>query len=358
MVCDIDARMSETHGSRRALVLDRTSPDAAPTLQLREVPARVPGPGQVVVALRAAALNRRDVWIRLGKYGGIRLPAILGSDGAGIVTAVGAGVPAQRLGSEVIINPSLGWGGSQLHAGEEFRVLGMPDDGTFADEICVSATQLADKPSHLSSAEAAALPLAGLTAYRALCVRGRLRPGETVLIPGIGSGVSTMAMILAKHLGARVIVTSGSDEKQARALKLGADFAVNHRSAGWEDLVKKWCGTALPNLVVDGAGGETWAKCVGLVAPAGRVVSYGATAGLATIDLRRLFWRHIDVMGSTMGSERDFAEMVALFSAGKLRPLVDQVFPLREAALAFDRMERSEQMGKIVLAISDDIKTA
>lgn len=335
-------------------MLDRASADAPPTLQLREVPARVPGPGEVVVALRAAALNRRDLWICLGKYGGIRLPAILGSDGAGIITAVGAGVPQGRLGAAVIINPSLGWGGSQQHASDGFRVLGMPDDGTFADEICIAAAQVADKPRHLSWNEAAALPLAGLTAYRALCVRGRLRPGETVLIPGIGSGVSTMAMILAKHLGARVIVTSSSEEKRARALSLGADFAVNHRSEGWDDQIKKWCGPALPNVVVDGAGGDTWAKCVSLVAPAGRVVSYGATAGLATLDLRRLFWRQIDVMGSTMGSERDFAEMVALFTAGGLRPLVDQVFPLTETSRAFERMERSEQLGKIVLAIGDD----
>ena len=205
-----------------------------------------PGPGEVVVALQAAALNRRDFWIRIGKYGGIRLPAILGSDGAGVVTAVGAGVPAARLGSEVIINPSLAWGSSPLFAGEGFRVLGMPDDGVCRGDLRLS------KPA-CRQAGASELgrgsgpPLAGLTAYRALCVRGRLRPGETVLIPGIGSGVSTMAMVLAKHLGARVIVTSGSDEKRARALTLGADFAVNHRSEGWDDQIRKWCGGALPN---------------------------------------------------------------------------------------------------------------
>lgn len=338
---------------RRALVLDRPAPDAAPTLTLREVQPKQPGPAQAVVSLRAAALNRRDVWIRQGKYAGIRLPAILGSDGAGVVSAVGSGVAESLLGREVIINPSLGWGASQQHADDSFSVLGMPSDGTFADEICIAASQLADKPRHLSWAEAAALPLAGLTAYRALCVRGRLRPGETVLVPGIGSGVSTMALILAKHLGARVIVTSGSDEKCQKALALGADFAVNHRSPDWDRQVQKWCGKALPSLVVDGAGGETWAKCVGLVAPAGRIVSYGATAGLATLDLRRLFWRQIDVLGSTMGSERDFAEMVALFSAGSLRPLVDQTVPLSQASAAFDRMEQGEHMGKIVLAIAD-----
>jgi NADPH:quinone reductase-like Zn-dependent oxidoreductase len=164
-----------------------------------------------------------------------------------------------------------------------------------------------------------------------------------------------MALILAKHLGARVIVTSGSEDKCQKALSMGADFAVNHRTTDWDQQVMKWCGSALPNLVVDGAGGETWAKCIGLVAPAGRIVTYGATAGLATLDLRRLFWRHIDVLGSTMGSERDFAEMVALFCAGSLRPLVDQVLPLAQASAAFDRMEHGQHMGKIVLAIDDAI---
>lgn len=346
---------SAVAGSRRALVLDRPAADAPPTLTLRDVAPKTPAAGEVVVSLRAAALNRRDVWIRMGKYGGIRLPAILGSDGAGVVTAVGNGVSDRLLGREVIINPSLGWGTSQACGGDSFRVLGMPDDGTFADEICIAAAQVADKPSHLSWTEAAALPLAGLTAYRALCVRGRLRPGETVLIPGIGSGVSTMALLMAKHLGARVIVTSGSDEKCARARQLGADFAVNYRSEKWDEQVKAWCGSNLPSLVVDGAGGDGWAKCVGLVAAAGRIVSYGATAGVATLDLRRLFWRQIDVLGSTMGSERDFAEMVSLFRAGSLRPLVDGVVPLARAQEAFDRMEQGQHMGKIVLAIHDAI---
>jgi len=357
--CDIDARMSSASSSapglRRALVLDRAAPEAAPSLLVREVPAKQPAAGQVVVTLRAAALNRRDVWIRLGKYAGIRLPAVLGSDGAGVVTAIGSGVSDALLGREVIINPSLDWGPSEQHGGESFSVLGMPSEGTFADEICIAAQQIVDKPRHLSWAEAAALPLAGLTAYRALVVRGRLRPGETVLIPGIGSGVSTMALILAKHLGARVIITSGSDEKCQKALSMGADFAVNHRAADWDQRVQKWCGRSLPNLAVDGAGGETWAKCIGLLATSGRMVSYGATAGVATLDLRRLFWRHIDVLGSTMGSQRDFSEMVALFCAGSLRPLIDQVMPLAHAASAFDRMEHGQHMGKIVLAIHDTV---
>jgi NADPH:quinone reductase-like Zn-dependent oxidoreductase len=233
----------------------------------------------------------------------------------------------------------------------------MPDAGTFADEIVISQSQVRAKPAHLSFAEAAALPLAGLTAYRALCSRGRLRPGETVLIPGIGSGVSTMVLMLAHHLGARTIVTSGSADKLARARALGADFAVSYRDADWDQQIAKWCKSRLPDLVVDGVGGETWQRAVGLVRAGGRVVSYGATSGVATLDLRRLFWRQIDVLGSTMGSERDFDELLALVSAGQLRPLVDQVVPLADAAAALERMEQNRHMGKLVLQVRPDPAT-
>jgi len=337
----------------QAMVLARAGEAQPPALALREVPAREPGPFEVVVALCAAALNRRDLWIKLGKYGGIKLPAILGSDGAGVVTRVGQGVPETLLGTEVVINPSLAWGSDERIQGPSWRVLGMPDDGTFAEEICIAASAVFARPRHLDWSESAALPLAGLTAYRALCVRGELRPGQTVLIPGIGSGVSTMVLLLAHHLGARTVVTSSSPEKLARARELGADFAISYRDADWEQQIERWCGSHPPDLVVDGVGGETWQKCAALVAPGGRVVSYGATSGVAQLDLRRLFWRHLDVRGSTMGSERDFREMLALVTAGKLRPLIDQVVPLDQAEAALLRMERNAHMGKIVLQIKD-----
>jgi NADPH:quinone reductase-like Zn-dependent oxidoreductase len=334
------------------MVLEKS--DAGPaTIHLRERPRRAPGPGEAVVALKAAALNRRDVWIRLGKYAGIRLPVVPGSDGAGVVAAVGAGVPAELRGQAVVINPSLGWGSDPHVQGADYRILGMPDDGTYAEELIVPAKNLAAKPAHLSFAEAAALPLAGLTAYRALCVRGALRPGETVLIPGIGSGVSTMVLMLAKHLGARVIVTSSSADKLAVARSLGADFGVNYRDADWPEQIARHCGRALPDVAIDGAGGDSWAQCVNLVRPGGRVVSYGATAGISSMDIRKLFWKQLNVLGSTMGSESDFTQMVALVAAGKLRPQVDQVIPLAEAAHALARMENGEHMGKIVLHIAD-----
>jgi len=343
--------MAET--TAQAMVLDRAGATERPVLSLRDLPKRDPGPGEVVVALEAAALNRRDLWITLGKYAGIKFPAILGSDGAGVVTAIGSGVSPSLRGAEVVLNPALAWGPNPALPGDSFRVLGMPDDGTFAQEICIAAAQVRKKPAHLSFIEAAALPLAGLTAYRALCVRGRLRAAETVLIPGIGSGVSTMALLFAHHLGARTVVTSGSEEKLQRARDLGADFGISYRETDWEKQIAKWCDGNGPDLIVDGVGGETWQKCVSIARAGGRVVNYGATSGVATLDLRRLFWRHLDVMGSTMGSERDFDEMLAIVNAGKLRPIVDTVLPLTEAAAALSRMEQNQHMGKIVLKIGN-----
>lgn len=333
----------------RAMVLDKFGGAEQASLQLREVPAKTAGSGQVVVAVKAAALNRRDVWIRLGKYGGIKLPTILGSDGAGVVAAVGAGVPESLLGQEVVINPGVGWGDNPAAQSKTYRILGMPDDGTYAEQVVVAAASVVPKPAHLSWAEAAALPLAGLTAYRALCTRGQLRAGQTVVIPGIGSGVSTMVLMLAKHLGARAIVTSSSPDKLLAAQAMGADFGVDYRQPDWDQQILKYCGGSLPDLAVDGAGGDSWGKLVGLMAPGGTIVSYGATAGVSELDLRKLFWKQLNILGSTMGTDRDFEQLVALVAAGQLRPRIDCVLPLEQAAQAHHRMEHSEQLGKLVL---------
>jgi zinc-binding alcohol dehydrogenase/oxidoreductase len=320
-------------------------------VRVQQAPVRRPGPGEVAVALKAAALNRRDYWISVGKYAGIRTPCILGSDGAGVIIEVGAGVRESLLGQEVVINPSLGWGSSQEAQGDGYRILGLPDDGTLAERVVVPAGNVVRKPAHLSWAEAAALPLAGLTAYRALCVRGALRPGETVLIPGIGSGVSTMVLMLARHLGARCLVTSSSPAKLAAARELGAEQGVLYTDADWDKQLQQHLGGATVDVAVDGAGGESWARCVNLMRPGGRLVSYGATAGLAQLDLRKHFWKQLNILGSTMGSERDFAAMVALVEAGQLRPRVDSVVPLAQAGAALSRMENGEHMGKLVLQI-------
>jgi zinc-binding alcohol dehydrogenase/oxidoreductase len=202
-------------------------------LALEDHPAPSPAAGEAVVALKAAALNRRDYWITQGMYPGIMLPVVLGSDGAGVVASVGTNVDAAWQGREVIIDPGLDWGDSEAAQSTKFHILGLPRDGTFADQVVVPATQLHDKPLHLTWQEAAALPLAGVTAYRALFSQGGLQRGDALLITGIGGGVATFALQFAIAAGANVWVTSSSDEKIARAVALGAKGGFNYKSDSW-----------------------------------------------------------------------------------------------------------------------------
>ena len=321
-------------------------------LHVEECAARQPGNGTVIVRLRAAALNHRDVWIRRGDYAGIRLPAILGSDGAGEVVAVGGQVNPDWIGRHVILDPSLAWGPDARVQGTSFNILGMPLDGTYAEMVEVPVDNLHLKPPHLSFEEAAAVPLASVTAYRAIVTRARVQPGEVVLVTGIGGGVATAALLIANRLGAHVWVTSGSDSKLSTARAHGAEGGVNHTNPEWPHLAVRQIGSR-PDVVIDGAGGETFAKALELVRPGGRVVSYGATLGPArNLEIRRIFWKQLDVLGSTMGSADDFRNMVRLYADG-LRPIVDKVFPLEEVALAHQRMEQGEQFGKIVLRIPE-----
>lgn len=334
----------------KAVVL--RDPGDAANLRIEDAPDPVAGPGEAVVALAFAALNHRDVWIRKGKYAGIKLPAILGSDGSGIVESVGAGVDHAWLGKEVIINPGLDWGDDPKAQGANFRILGMPDAGTYAEKIRIPAGQLAAKPKHLSLAAAAALPLAGLTAYRALVTRAQVSAGETVVITGIGGGVSSFAMQIALALGARVFVTSGSDKKIAAAVALGASGGADYKDADWVSKLVAQTG-APPDVVIDSVGGETLDRSIELVKPGGRVVNYGATTGpTKNFEVRRLFWKQVSLLGSTMGTPAEFAAMVAFYEKGGITPLVDRVFPLAKAAEAHLHMEAAGQMGKIVLEAS------
>ena len=333
----------------KAIVLhDVSEPEA---LRPEEVADPTPGPGEAVVRLHAAALNRRDLYICRGQYAGLRFPIIPGSDGVGEVAAVGPGVAGVAAGDQVVINPSLEWGDNPRVPGPKWRILGSPDDGTFAQMVKVPADSLFPRPAGLSDEEAAALPLAGLTAYRAVVTRGGVRDGETVLVTGIGGGVATFALLIARQRGARVLVTSGSDEKLARARDLGAEAGFNYRTSNWVKAVRAATNGG-PDLIVDGTGGETFGQAVDVARPGGRVVTYGATTG-ATRDflVRRIFWKQLDVLGSTMGSPDDFRAMLALFGPGGPRPVVDMVFPLAEAGAALRRMEEAAQFGKIVLRI-------
>jgi NADPH:quinone reductase-like Zn-dependent oxidoreductase len=320
-------------------------------LKLEEVPDPQAGAGEVVVDLKAAALNHRDVFILQNLYPKIKLPAILGSDGAGVVAAVGAGVDQSLVGREVVVNPSLEWGDDERFQGPKYRILGMPEDGAFAEKIKVPAENVNPKPPHLSFEEAAALPLAGLTAYRSVVTRAQVKEGETVMITGVGGGVAAFALQIAKHLGARVFVTSGSEEKLARARELGAEGGANYKKPDWGKEIVALTGGG-PDVVIDSAGGDALETAIKIIRPAGRIVFYGATSGLArNLDLYRCFFKQLTIMGSTMGSPREFAALLDLYSAGKIRPAIDRVFPLAEAAAAHKRMEEGAQFGKIVLKI-------
>ena len=319
-------------------------------LRLEERPDPRPGPGQAVVRLHAAALNRRDVWIRKGQYAGIKVPIILGSDGAGAVAEVGAQVDRAWTGREVVIDPTINWGSDERAQDSAFTILGLPADGTYAELVVVPATNLYPKPAQLSWEETAAVPLASLTAYRAVVTRARVQAGETVLITGIGGGVATAALTMATQLGAKVYVTSGHESKIEAARRLGAMGGVNHRKDDWVKTLVAEIGSR-PDVIVDGAGGETFNRGLDALKPGGRLVSYGSTLGAAqNVEVRRIFWKQLNVLGSTMGSPADFGAMLKLYESG-MKPVVDKVFPLEQASDAHIRMEAGDQFGKIVLKI-------
>jgi NADPH:quinone reductase-like Zn-dependent oxidoreductase len=317
-------------------------------LVVETVPDPVACPGQVVVRLRAAALNHRDAWIRKGLYAGITLPIILGSDGAGEVETVGAGVDRALVGTSVVINPSLDWGPDDRAQGSHYRILGLPENGTYAERVVVPAANVTAKPRSLSWTEAAAIPLAGLTAYRALFTRAQVTAGETVVVTGIGGGVSTMALLFARRAGARVFVTSGSDDKLARAKALGAEGGVNYRTEGWGKALQSMAGGRV-DVIIDSAGKDAFPALLDVVSPGGRIATFGATTGSpTTLEVRKIFWKQISILGTTMGTPREFAAMVALFDGG-LTPVVDRVFALADAGAAHARMDQAGQFGKLVL---------
>ncbi|MCG6963646.1 MAG: zinc-binding dehydrogenase [Acidobacteria bacterium] len=325
-------------------------------LRLGDRPRPEPGAGEVRVRLRAAALNHLDLFV-LGGLPGIpvALPHIGGADGAGEVEALGSGVDGVAVGDEVIFDPGLSCGACEsCLKGEQslcvrYGILGEHADGTFAEAVVVPAVSLAKRPEHLSWEESAALPLTFLTAWRMLINRGALSAGESVLIHGIGGGVSLACLQLAKMAGAHVIVTSRSSDKLARALELGADEAI---PAGDEVAreVRKLTGKRGVDVVVDSVGRATWMQSLKSAAKGGRIVTCGATTGPDPAEeVRLIFWNQLSIIGSTMGSREDWRRMVAAVSRDRLRPVVDSVMPLSEGRKGYERMEEARQFGKIVL---------
>ena len=323
-------------------------------LRIEEVPTPEPGPGEVRVKLQASALNRRDYWITIGMYPGMQFPSIAGSDGAGVIDAIGAGVDGGQIGREVVIYPARAWGDREDTFGPDFRVLGMPDQGTFAEYICVPATDVCPRPGHLSWEQAAAVPLAGLTSWRAAVTHGEVKEGMRVLVTGAGSGVSTFAILWCVHMGAEVWVTSGSNEKIDKAKGIGAKGGSNYRDADCYKELRSLSGGF--DMVIDSAGGDALNAVLDTLNPAGRYVFFGSTLGnpAAGLEMAKLFFRHIRIQGTTMGSPAEFRDMIDFVRKHKIEPVVDRVLPIDHAVEAHKLLEDFSQTGKVVLRNSTE----
>lgn len=306
--------------------------------------------GQARVQISAAALNRRDFWITQGQYPGIVTPIILGSDGCGVVESVNTD-DQQWVGKEVIINPSLNWGDNPAYQGESFSILGLPQNGTLASFVDVPVENLFAKPDHLTHNQAAALPLAGVTAWRALVTRGRCNPGDTVLVSGIGGGVALFTMQFALSMGCQVVVTSSNPAKLEKAKELGAHDGILYTEENWRKTLSKKYPAGF-DVIVDGAGGDGFGDLARLLANGGRLAFYGGTRGKwPGILPQHLFFKQVDIVASTMGSPDDFRAMLTQITKEKIIPVVDSVFELKDNAQAFEKLESSSQFGKIVLSV-------
>lgn len=322
-------------------------------LLLRDVPMPVLAAGEALIKIRAASFNRRDWWIQQGQYAGLKFPITPGSDGAGIVEDI-RGTDNERqqwLGKRVIINPALHWTVDSAFQPPGFKILGLPDDGTFAEYVKVPIQNLFEQPAHLNAQEAAAIPLAGLTSYRAVFVKGQLKKGENVLITGVGGGVATFALQWAVHTGASVYVTSSQASKIEAAIQLGAKGGANYREEGWHDTLQAKAGGF--DLIVDSALGDEFAHFPDLANPGGRIVFFGGTAGnIPALNGRKIFWKQLTIAGTTMGSATDFSGMLDFVNTHQARPAIDSVYPLEHADEAIRKMDDSSQFGKIVLNVS------
>jgi len=315
----------------------RIHEDGGPeVLRYEDAPDPVPGPGEVLIELRAASLNHLDLWIRKG-LPSVPKPRILGADGAGI-----------RLdtGERVVINPGIERGG-------RISVVGEHSDGTHAELVAVPETNVYPLPDEISFETAAAFPLVFETAYRMLVTRAGLQEGEWVLLWGIGSGVSTAGLAIAASLGARTIVTSSSDEKLARAVELGADASVNHATEDVVAKVKDLTGGGA-HVVVEHVGADTWSRSLNAACFGGRITVCGATSGPnPPAELHRIWWKQLSVLGSSMGTTADFEAAFELVKSGRAVPVIDSVYPLAEARAAHERLEAGAQLGKVLLRIPE-----
>lgn len=319
-------------------------------LSVEEVSKPKPVKDQVLIKLQYAALNHRDLWIQ-EEQENLAQPVILGSDGSGVIEETSMDADPLLIGSEVIINPSLEWGANPIVQGDQFKILGFPDPGTFAQYIAISKKYVIEKPEHLSFEQSAAIPLSALTAYRALFSKARLRAKEKVLITGIGGAVALWALQFAVSYQAVVYVTSGSEDKIAKAKALGAKEGFNYKDSAWAERTAKEAGGF--DIIIDCAGGDQFPKFIELAKPGGRIVNFGRTAGMiGEINTRLLYWKQLSIFGSTMGTPDEFLSMIDFIESRKLQPVIDRTFPLENINEAFQHMKDKNQFGKIMVKVS------
>lgn len=316
-------------------------------LKIKEMPEPALKAEEVIVKLKTAGLNRRDLYIP-NRLGSDKEAVILGSDGAGIIESIGENVKNVKIGDEVIINPALRWEENSDAPPAGFDILGMPDHGTFAEKIVIHANQVEKKPAHLTWEQAGVLGLAALTGYRALFTKGKLEKGQTIFIPGVGSGVATFLVIFAKHFGARVIVSSRHEEKRRIALDvLGADRAID-TNENWQEALKD----EKIDLVIDSVGEATFNRSLGVLKQGGKIVVFGATTNdTVSLNLRDFFYGQYQLLGSTMGSREEFLAMLAFVEQEGIYPEIGSKYKFTEIAEAFKVLEDSDNLGKIALLI-------
>jgi zinc-binding alcohol dehydrogenase/oxidoreductase len=319
-------------------------------IAIQEIKKPKPIKDQVLIRMQHAALNHRDLWLMKENANHFPDGIILGSDGCGVIEDVGEDADTLLIGMEVVINPSLEWGNNPIVQGDKFRILGFPDHGTFSEYMVISKKYIFEKPEHLTSEQSASIPLSGLTAYRALFSKARLRSKEKVLITGTGGGAALWALQFAVAYQARVYVTSSSNEKIEKAKALGAVSGFNYKDAEWAEKAQKETGGF--DIIIDSAGGDQFGKLIDLALPGGRIVNFGRTAGNITeVSTRLLYWKQLSIHGTTMGTRDEFLSMIDLLESRNVKPVIDMVFPFEKIMDGFERMEKSDQFGKIVLKI-------
>lgn len=331
----------------KALLLEST--DGPEAVRVAEVDTPEPAAGEVRVAIKAASMNHREMWITRGLYPGMVVPCTMGCDGAGVVDMIGDGVTGAAIGDEVVIYPGRDWGANRHTPAPEFGLLGMPHPGTIAEYVCVPAENLAPKPKGMSWEEAAAMLLTGLTAWRALMFKGQLQPSDTLLISGVGGGVATFGLAFAVALGCKVYVTGESEEVIERAKQMGALDGVLFTDPEWRKKIKPMTGGI--DVVLDGAPAPSYGNYIRSINPGARIVIYGSTAGdKFEVTATGLFLKSASLIGSQVGDPQDFRDMLAFIDKHQIRPIIEKSFPLEEAGKALLYLEKEHKFGKVVIS--------